>query len=341
MSELVDQLLAGEHLILPGQIDRLSDQDLRTLEAAAMGVVETADRPRAIALLTAFQGARAIPVLTELLADTSQATSTRTIAAAQLGNTSRSAEPALTAAVSSEGDLTVQIASVGALGKVGTEVALEPLERLSRDADEPVAGLARAAATVVAFRHRLAGYEPSADDSERLELPQERTIGLRVREATERDTSSAFAELHTESYGLAFGTELSRVVVCAGETLLVALDAGLRTDDLNAYMGAGPLIAGLIAVQTRIDGSFSTRWLLLCWETSDGYRLGAYRPSGLPFLQGRVDVAGAQASFGLTSVRGRGNQPVELSGNLAPDGFVLEGVSAADRPERGAPTPLE
>jgi hypothetical protein len=122
----------------------------------------------------------------------------------------------------------------------------------------------------------------------------------------------------------------------------VALDAGIdsHAEDLRGHLAVGPLVAGLIGWRSPVDGTFSTRWLVLTWPVEGTQQLAVHRPYGPPFLLGRAEVGDGEVTFELTSVSARGNSPTRVRGVVGASRIEIEGASSAGRAERGTPTAL-
>lgn len=342
MSELLDRLLKQEHRIRPEDVRPFNPGELRELQDIVTGAQATSNRVRAMGVLTAVQGARAIPTLSAVLLDRQQDMAARTGAAAQLGYTTVSASKPLAAALTGEADQTVLGSTIGSLARVGDLAALPELDRIARSG-EPVAAQAQFAATLLTFRNRQPGHEPARDSYGDPVAPSGQGEGRLLAHGFRRDEAiSALNDLRADNYGVALTGDLTVGLDCADQRLLVALDAGITGNrvDLAGHLGAGPLVAGLIGLRSPVDGSYSTRWLVLTWPDDQVLRVAVHRPSGPPFLLGQVDVHDDTAEFDLTSVQGRGNQRVQLRGAVRAGRLELEGVSSAERIERGTPAPL-
>lgn len=342
MSELLDRLLKQEHRLRRDDLRSFDPGELRELEDIVTGQQATPNRVRAMGVLTAVQGARAIPTLAAVLHDRQQDTAARTGAAAQLGYTTVSASKPLAEALTGEADQTVLGSTIGSLARVGDLSALTELDRIARS-DDPLAAQAKFAATLLTFRNRQSGHEPERDSYGDPVVPSGQGQGRLMAHGFRRDEAiSALDDLRADNYGVALTRDLTVGLDCADQRLLVALDARIagRRVDLAGHLTAGPLVAGLIGWRSPVDSSYSTRWLVLTWPDDRVLRVAVHRPSGPPFLIGQADIHDDTAEFDLTSVQGRGNQQVQLRGAVRAGRLELEGVSTAERIERGTPAPL-
>lgn len=343
MSDFLDRLFMKEHGLRHDEIRRLDRRELRELEDAVSGRRETPNRVRAMSVLTAAEGARAIPLLAAVLRD-DQNSKARAAAAASLGFTTLSATQSLSEALETDDDPAVLSSVLGALSKIGSPDVLRTLERLIPRFEEPLVSQASFAAAVVAFRHRRSGYEPDLASYGDLVPPQaDQANPISVRALPSDEADLALTQLRPESYGVALDQRATLGLNCTGERLLIALDAevGAHSEALAAYLAVGPLVAGLIGWRSPVDRTYSTRWLVLTWRGDRVQHLAVHRPYGPPFLFGVVRLEAEGAAFELSSVRSRGNPRVQLSGTLRAGQLELKGLSTAERVERGAPTPLE
>lgn len=339
MADELRAVLASEHRLDPEVLRRLGDGDVAELRAIAVGEVESPLRVRALGALVAATGADAIPVLGQVVTDPRQDVTARVAAAAQLGRTGPAAEPVLLTALADD-DPSVRSSVLSSLGRVGGADALDALADVARRAGEPFAGQARFAATLAAFRARRRGFEPSDDRLERLAVGRAQRARLRPSVLAEADAATAVEQLRAEGFGVTLDATATLALDCGVDHLVVALDPAAARQPTEA-VAAGPLLAGVVGVQSPVDESYSVRWVVLTWQGDDGaQRLAVHRPSGQAFLTGRLVAEGEAARFELASVAARGNNPVELRGSVRAGQVELEGVSTAERPVRGAPTPL-
>lgn len=253
MSDQLDQLLAEEHRITTAELRQLDSRQLREIEDAAAGRVRAPHRVRALALHAAIHGTRAIPLLAEVLRDPDEDTAIRAAAAAQLGRTNAGATSQLVDALLAENDPSVVAACVGALARVGSPDALEPLDRAAgRDAPW---SHTRFAATVVAFRARRPGYEPRiADYGDQLELPERGRTALVAHGLAGADSEAALTDLRLDDYGVSLDPHLVGID-CVRERYAVALalTIGAAGAQLDEHLLAGPLLAGLVGWRSPAD----------------------------------------------------------------------------------------
>lgn len=342
MPDSIEGLLAAEHRARPEEVRRLGVRELDQVRAIAVGEVESAHRVRALAILAEADADAAIPVLGRVLRDGAEGVAARTAAAAQLGRTGPGAEEPLLDALDQD-DVTIVSSAIGSIARVGTTRGLERVAHLARRAADPVASQAAFAATLIAFRHRVPGYEPRAERyGEALRVSRAGRRRIQPAPLERPAVAVALDQLRAENYGVTLDARSAVGVDCAGQKLLVALDAEAARGRPAEVLAAGPLVAGLVGWQSPVDLSYSVRWLILTWQDEAGaQRLAVHRPSGQPFLVGFVEADGERARFELAAVRGRGNQPVEVAGSVAAGRVELTGVSSAERPDRGTPTPID
>src|SRR6266498_2352090 len=341
MAERLTELFAAEHGVDTAALERLDERDLEELEMTVLGRLERPFRVRAMNALVAARGAGAIGVLGEVLHDAREDPAVRAAAAGQLGRAGANAEPILIEALQSTPESTIRIAVAGALAKVGSPAALEPLEGIAAASEGALSRQARFATTVIAFRHGRGGHEPApASEQDLLPMPEDERVPLSVREARTAEREAGLADLSRDSYGVSLAPETAFGVDCGPEQLLVALDRDLMVNLSRAT--SDPVLAGLVAWQDPVERTHSVCWLLLAWPESRGSaHLAVYRPSGHLFLSGRAHVRAKRCQFELQSVQGRGNLPVEIRGTIkAGTVAAFDGVAGRSRPRQEAP-PLE
>ncbi len=191
---------------------RLDAGDLRELELSVLGEANRQFRTRAMDALVAARGAGAIRALAQVLVNDREDVTLRAAAASQLGRAGPAAEGPLVSALREASEPTILVAVAGALAKVGSEAAIEPLAPLAAR-DDAVGQQARFAATVIAFRERLPGREPpEVAEAELLPVEGEGRMGL-----SRRPLRNALAPARRWLLPLSSG---SRASSCAARTRL-------------------------------------------------------------------------------------------------------------------------
>ncbi|MGV1008324.1 MAG: HEAT repeat domain-containing protein [Dermatophilaceae bacterium] len=343
MSESVDTLLSTKHRIRAQDAPRLDGAAVRELADVARGRRDPQRQVRALGVLTAVQGEQAIQVLSDVALDEHQDPTVRAAAAAQLGRTSISATGPLLRLLRGEADPTLLVAAVGSLARIGTPEALETLQPLTTRAAD-VAAQATAASRLIAFRHRLAGYEPPTGDYANLEAPprQDQATAVQAYRLREQEVAAALADLRTDGYVGTLGARAALGLRCQRDRLVVALDQTIATagDRLAEHLSEGPLLAGVVGLQSPVDPGYAVRWVVLTWKQDERQQVALHRPAGPPALYGTARVERDTATFDLRSVSTPGVSPVEVRGTLHAGQLELEGTSGVARTEARHPAPL-
>lgn len=342
MTDFLDTLLTKEHRVRPEEIRRLDARELADLVDVARGRRDQPHRIRALGVLTALQGEQALPILSEVLLDRAQDVSIRAAAAAQLGRTSASATGALLEVVTGEEDLTVLTAALGSLARVGGLEAADAVAALAGRAPD-CAAQATFTATVVAFRYRVPGHEPSPDlYAETTPAPVPDGSALRGYRLRSDETAAALTDLRADGYGVSLGVDGVLGVRCQGDRMVVALDQAVATADerLGEHLARGPLLAGVVGLQSPVDPGYAVRWLLLTWNEQGQQRVALHRPAGPPALYGTATPGPDGMTFTLGTVAAPGTTPAVVTGTLTPRGLSIEGSSAETRLQPRRPTAL-
>jgi hypothetical protein len=334
MSERLHDVFNSEHRVSRDTLRQLDARDLQELELSVLGEANRPFRVKAMDALVTARGGAATAVLARVLANDGEDVTLRAAAASQLGRAGPVAERALVSTLREASEPTILVAVAGALAKVGSEAALEPLAALA-GRDDAVGQQARFAQTVIAFRARRPGHEPpDVAEGDLLPVPDENRMRLSRRPLGTDEAPAAFEELRQDSYGVPLAREGAFRIDCAQERFLVALER----EPVN---GEQPTLAGVVARRSYAQGSYSVNWLVLTWPGADGaLQVGVFRPSGHQVLAGTARAEGDGTTFELRSVQGRGNLPVEARGSVVGGQVTaLDGASGAARPERGEPAP--
>jgi hypothetical protein len=339
-SPRVDELFHSEHTIDRSALERLRPEDFRELRETVRGRIEEPHRVRAMRVLVDATGLEAMKPLAEVVGNRDEDPVVRAVAASQLGRLGRMAQDSLAEALDPS-QPTVAIAAAGALAKAGTPDVVPRLDELARAAEQgALARQARFAATVISFRSREPGHEPPPpSEDEILSVPEGERLPIVMRPARRSERENALRDLERDTYGIALAPQLA-FVTCAPERMLVCLDGERLGSDVGHAFDA-PLLAGLIARRDPVQRRFSPRWLILSWPWEVGtVAVAVHRPSGERFMSGEGRLEGRSGHFELRAVRGRGNEPVELTGTME-DGRLtsLAGTAASSRPERAEPAP--
>jgi hypothetical protein len=343
MTEFLDDLLSKEHRIRRDEIRRLDRRQLRELVDVARGSRDPEHQVRALGVLATFQGEQALRVLSEVALDRDQDAPVRAAAVAQLGRTSESAATHLMRVMESEDDRTVLTAALGSVARVGAPDTVDALAAVARRAPD-IAAQAAFAATVVAFRHRMRGYEPSFEQYRDLVPAPSDDGGAPVHAHALRadEAADALVDLRADGYSTRLDAGATLGVRCQRDRLVVALDASLTTagEHLAEFLREGPVLAGVVGLRSPVDPGYAVRWLLLTWADGHEQHVAVHRPGGPAALYGTATIEGDRASFALTTVRAPGATPAQVRGELAAGRLALEGTAAVTRLTPRQPTAL-
>jgi hypothetical protein len=211
-------------------------------------------------------------------------------------------ESALLTALLAETSSPVRHKIVARLAMVGGEDALAVLAELA-EPDRDLAAHAAFAASVIAHRAGIAGYEPApVDEADLLPAP----VGAPAAHLLE--TYDTIPDLSGGDYGLILGPNVAGLR-CAGRRLAVAIDLTALARLLTT-----PAVAGLI---TEADGSPQTSMLILCSPVGDNTaRVTVHHTAGVLAFVGTARVSGTTVTFRLTAVRSVGGRGATLTGTI-------------------------
>jgi hypothetical protein len=207
------------------------------------------------------------------------------------------AEAALLAALAGETDTAARRAIVDGLVMVGGEDALPALAAVA-DSDGNLAARARFAASVVAHRAGLPGY-----DTDPAAVPRPAPDGTSPAQALEsyEDTPDR-PHLAGDAYGLILGPSVASLR-CGTSRLALAVDLTALARLLTT-----PTIAALVA-----GADPAATMLALCAPAGDNTaRVAVHRTGGTPVYAGTARVTGTTVTFQLTGIRA----PATITGTL-------------------------
>ena len=344
MADPLDDLLHHKHRVSTDLLGALRSEDLERVRSVAMERNHP-DRVRAIGLLVAARAPGTDLLLARILRDGQEDRGIRAAAASELGRLGPGPDAVgmLLGSLLEIEDPGIRIQIAGALARVGTPDAMEPLGRVAERSEGALKLQAEFARSVIACRHDVRGYDfPPVSPREALALDSERAQAFGFERAPLAEALVALAHLGSDTYGLLPEPELSHVILCGPARMLVALNPEALGGDAKSGPATRPFVLGLIADRSQEDGSYSMRWLMLSWPDgkSSQVNLAVHRPSGDRILSGALKTGAKGGTFELRSVRRPGGVPILLRGRLAGrDVAVSEALSEQVATTRRSPTP--
>lgn len=325
-------------LVTPNRLDRapirgLTATHIETLAAIARkpnDVDEPVSAPRAIEALA--RGAKpevAIPVLTEVVSDQKAPTTSRVVAARELGHIGvADAEQALARRVTIR-EARVQQAVFWALGAAGGPTALRALGRVEAGTDRAANNQLVLSRALIAHRHGLEGPFLPVMKGRRLErVDDPANVSLRLK--TERATANDRARLVGSTYGIDLATRGAGLSCGENEwTLFFNRELDPTTTARNLFQR--PWIAGLLGRWHVKGKALVTQYILLTRPENRAARIDVARTDGSLVYTGSVEMDSVGLSFSIADVERPGTAPTNLSGHLTSRGLELERVVASAR----------
>ena len=346
MANPLDELLRHKHGASRELLAALRPEDLDRARDAAMEHGNP-DRIKAIDLLVSARAAGTDALLVTILRNREESSAVRAAAAGQLGRLRPNTQPenVFLGLLQDTEDPAIRMQIAGALGRIGTTEAIEPLGRLVERSEGAVKLQADFARSVIAARYGVSGYDlPAVDPREALPLDSNRARPFTFESAPLEEALVGWNNIGADSFGLRPEPESSHVVQCGPARMLVGLNPEGVHGDSTSSLTSRPFILGLVADRSPEDGSYSVRWLLLSWpgEKASLVSLALHRPSGDRILQGTLKIGLKRGEFELRSVRRPGGVPVLLRGRFADNVMrITEALSEPIATARRSPTPTK
>lgn len=302
----VAELLHAKHGAAPATRAAAPDpQDTEQLLQIATGAMLPEYRTKALGVLG--DRVEAADVFRQALDDHGAADTVRAAGATLLSRDGADgADDALITALAEESSEAVRHKIVTGLARVGGDAAYQALgEVAARDG---------ALAEHARFARTLIGYRIGAPTDPIVIAPAQLAPAAAIGDAiwaagADSLTAEIVSDLAPDSYGVALaGADIS-TVDCDGTRWVIALSIPDQRDR--------PAVAGLIALQSPVDGSFSTSSVIL-WRPKDKGRVevSAHRLDGRPEYAGEATADLESVTFTLDAVRGPGAVEKTIEGHL-------------------------
>jgi HEAT repeat protein len=321
----VAELLQTKHRVQPAARAATRDrQDADQLIQIATGALHPEYRTKAMSVLGTQAGSTG--VLRQALDDRAAPDIVRAAGATLLSRSgSDEAEDALIAALSDETSTAVRHKIVAGLARVGGNAAYRALGELSGQ-DGALAEHAR-------FARTLIGYRIGAPTEPIVIAPDDLAPGDQDGDAVWANADDSLAaditgDIAADSYGIPLERAGVATVDCQGQRWALVLSIPEDPDR--------PAIAGVIALQSAVDSSYSTDSVVLWHPKQAGPAdISIHRLDGRAEYAGEARPDGDTVEFRIDTVRGPGAVEKTVEGTLQAAGFtqltVRSGVRLASR----------
>lgn len=322
MSPTLRDLVAVDRNVRP-PIRRPAGPQVDTLLAIAYGgdlVPEPVSIRRALTVLA--RGARpevALPVLTEIAADSTAPRAERLSAVHELGRLGGPGAQASLLSRIGDRDPRLQQAALTALGQFADETAEAVLARLPQPGDLAARRQLAFTRTLVAHRAGRGSLPPPVP-------PVRRSAGGFTAVRLCRRSPEQNAAERSGRVGSTYGIELAGAtygLVC-GETRWTLVTNAALGDPIEAdLLARRPWIAGLLCSWLPSRGSASPQYVLLSRPEGDGVRLDVVRSDGTVMYAGGGTVGPDGFGFTLVEVARPGVAAPQLTGRVSAPGAAL------------------
>jgi HEAT repeat protein len=292
-------------------------------------------RPAAFAQLAASTLPDREQLLATVLDGASERPDVRTSAAIALGRiaTDASERLLLEGLAHAHSPRRLRQAIARALGRIGGEAALAPLDQWGRSTDRPVADAARFGAALIAHRLGLAGHDlPLPDASQLLPPPSPPgarpiafgpappDLGAQVIDGL-RCFPCRFVEYDEDSI---------LAISCGDARLALALNRELRVGSIDLFERTA--LAGVVALRSDETDRYSIGLVLLTTPADDEVNLQVVTASGRPTLFGSARRTGTDLAFELRALARPGARATRIAGALSGGRVTVhDAVSSAVR----------
>jgi hypothetical protein len=335
MTERVDSLLTAEHGFDRDLLAEIDSDDLDYAEAIATHRTDGAEPLRALELLATADRRRGTQASLGILTDSSYSDVERAGAARVAGKfaAGEDVESLLSGAVASE-DSMIQTAALQAAMRLATGSSISTMQDSIASMREVSAEQASFAMSVAAYRAGVSGYElPVPQDGALLAAPEESDRNaIEVSDVDQAALSIVAGLAPNELFGVTLDINMSRSLVCAGVSFVLALDYNV-VSELPARITSEPHLVGLLAQQDPVDDNWSVAGLLFSWpDGQGGAHLALHRTDGFQQLYGHAEL-GAESTVGswIAAVAAPGAVPVLANVQYRDGSFSFDGAWSGDR----------
>ena len=232
-------------------------------------------------------------------------------------------------------DTQALVAVVKALGRIGDEQALPVVSQIAVDKMGRVTLEARFAASLIAHRFGLEGYDlPIPSPRDFITLSAADTHSFRVIQASHDEIQLGLSSLADESFGINYLEDLVYQVECeARNDLLIFLNEELAKPHALNRLSERKALPAIIASKSEETGCYSTAFLLLTSpaEQSGQVHVLVHRPDGQQAFAGTAQISGGRADFVLRSVERPGVFGIEVEGTFEAGQLTFQTALSAFR----------
>lgn len=306
------------------------DQLIRIIKTGARSP-EGPSKVQAILALRRSRSTRKIEVLSALLADREELPRFKHMAVTgllELGGVR--AEEALIENVQYADEFTANMLAL-ALGRVGSPRSVSVVQNLRSVARPAARSQVDFAATLLAYRHDLRGYEVEVPTGDQL-LSLDATANLlpvEVSPAPRTEIEAAVRALEREPLGIELTNEAPLRIVCGPNHFLLIWNKDFGGSQL-AKLRKRKGVAGVLFLKSRFDNEFSVSAFVLVTPGLKGLRISIHKPWGEAVLAGSADSEEAGfANLVIRSVRRPGAAALEFSGSITDGRIMVERAQSA------------
>ena len=287
------------------------------LTDVVLGRDRTASRSEALTELAASDRPDREQLLAAVLENTYEPRRYRTEAAIALGRVpTPAAEQILHRNAANTGD-EIFPDVLRSLGRIGGRPALRAIDSLKLPPGHVGADAAAFAATLIAHRLGIPGYElPFPAEQELLPRPVKESRPIEYGPANPAAAQAVSEALRRYPYGIDCDPASFTRLECAGQVTMVCPNREFAGLEVGRRAGR-PAVLALVALQSPETGEYSVSHVVLSRPAGRGSAaLTVHRSSGKMLMAGSARVRGARLEFELRAVRRPGARAVSLVGTM-------------------------
>jgi len=332
MKKLMQSLFDARHRTPVSQLKKLTKADQAKLSRMVRGIEPTPSRSSAMEALVRISPDTARRVIPQIAIGRKTRSDLRLSAIASLSRLGGpKSEKALIESLKMSPSTIHQIKIAIALGKMGTDKSIAPLQQLTRlNSNMHLKRQAKFSLSLIGFRQGILDYKPPQPRRLEKNIPlksQSRTFS--VRSVTGDKLKTALTDIEGEDYNVKWSIEEGLEWQCYRNRFRLLFSDQLIKGNMLQILSRSPSIVGLVAQRMPETQTYATRYLLLAWpKKKNEIQLGVYRSDGDMILAGSLTLNGEKGQFELVSLKGGKGGVVQILGSCLKSKIKIQSLKS-------------
>ena len=296
---------------------RAAGLSLRSVRAALRGAQSAISQAAALELVAVSNHPSKHRDLQQVLEDETAPPKLRYLAALNLPRGDIRAAHEILVNATRYADDRIRSGVLRALGQIGGKEALDAIEKVLPQTSGATRTQAIFAATLIAHRLGLSGYDaPAPSASNVLDMQPDHGVRVFIRRAPSTEAERCLIALGTRPYGIELAEEPMYEYSCDRCAGTIMVNREFTEHTALDVLRRRKAIFGIGTLRDRSLGTYSAAVLFLTAPTAAGVRISVHLTNGSQLFAGEASLHGEEAHWQLRAVRRLGAFPIYAEGDF-------------------------